>query len=317
MRNALPVAAVCLTALALTACGSRGFHISRHADVDDDAGPMKMVTTLVCPEHQGDLTRIRTAPDGASCDYAGPRGSQVTLSLLKLKPSQTAEDALKPFEDQLNTLMPDAMAKLSKSGDGAHAAADAAEMAADKAEIAADKAETEAEKAKDKADAAADRAEAVADAAGGKHHDDTEVTMPGVSVKSKDDNASVRLPGVRVDANNGGAHISIGGVHIDADGKKGDHQSGHVNISSDNNEVSINAQDHAAQIREHRKGQGMRLTYIVVDDKASTNGWRLVGYEARGPQGGPLVVATVKSTDRNEDRIFHAAKALVKKNVGG
>jgi hypothetical protein len=310
MRNALPAVAAIATLTALAGCG-RGLHISRHTDVDDDAGPMKVVTTLVCPEHQGDLTRVRTAPDGASCDYAGPRGAQVTLSLVKLSNGQTPDAALKPLEGQLDALMPDAMSRLAKGDSSAHAGADAADAAADKAEDAADKAQDEADKAKDKAEAAAD-------AVDGKHrHGDADVTMPGVSVKSKDDTASVRMPGIKIDSNNGGAHISIGGVHIDADDKKDGHQSSHVNISSDNGEVSVNAQDHAAQIREHHKGQGLRMTYVLVDDQASANGWRLVGYEARGPQGGPLVVAVVKSSDRHEDEVFHAAKALVKKNVGG
>ena len=43
---------------------------------------------------------------------------------------------------------------------------------------------------------------------------------------------------------------------------------------------------------------------------------RTVGYEARGPVGGPIVVATVRSKDRDPDRLFDAAKALVTLNVG-
>ena len=45
-------------------------------------------------------------------------------------------------------------------------------------------------------------------------------------------------------------------------------------------------------------------------------GGRVVGYEARGPSGGPIVVATVRGKDRNENRVFEAAKALVTLNVG-
>ena len=43
---------------------------------------------------------------------------------------------------------------------------------------------------------------------------------------------------------------------------------------------------------------------------------RVVGYEARGPVGGPLVVATVRSRDRNRERAFEDAKDLVALNAG-
>ena len=54
---------------------------------------------------------------------------------------------------------------------------------------------------------------------------------------------------------------------------------------------------------------------IIANDEGDTTGWRTVGYEARGPSGGPIVVALVKSKDRHEDPIFRWAKDLVRKNV--
>jgi hypothetical protein len=42
----------------------------------------------------------------------------------------------------------------------------------------------------------------------------------------------------------------------------------------------------------------------------------MVGYEARGPVGGPLVVATIRSRDANRDRVMEDARALVRLNVG-
>ena len=44
--------------------------------------------------------------------------------------------------------------------------------------------------------------------------------------------------------------------------------------------------------------------------------WRLAGFEARGPEGGPVVVAIVRSKDRREDEVFDAAKSLVRLNAG-
>jgi hypothetical protein len=331
MRNAL-LAAICLTALA--GCGERGLKISKHVDIDDDSDkPMRVVTQLVCPDHQGDLTRVRTAPDGASCDYAGPRGAEVTLSLVKVKSGEDPESVLKPLENQIAALMPTAMGKLAKdNGDSAQTEAERAQSIADKAQKAADDAEARAEaaseratdaaeRAADRASEAADRAAERADAASGRsddsndHRDDADVKMPGISVKSHGDNANVRLPGIRVDANNGGAHINIAGIHIDADGDKGHGKSGRVNINTDNNNVSIRAEDHAAEIRTKHNGNGVRMTYIVANDEGDTTGWKTVGYEARGPSSGPVVVALVKSKDRHEDPIFRWAKDLVKKNV--
>ncbi len=333
MRNVL-LAAVCVAALA--GCDGRGLKISKHLDIDDDDDKaMRVVTQLVCPDHQGDLTRVRTAPDGASCDYAGPRGAEVTLSLIQVKAGEDPQSVLKPLENQLAALMPTAMAKLAKDNAGsdspqaeaqrAQALADKAQKAADEAEAraqaagdrAADAAERAADRAGDAADRASDRADDAADRAddADDHRDSADVKLPGLSVKSHGDNANVRLPGIRVDANDGGAHINIAGIHIDADDDKGGKKSGRVNISSDNNNVSIRAEDHAAEIRANHNGNGLRMTYIIANDEGDTSGWSTVGYEARGPSGGPIVVAMVKSKDRHEDPIFRWAKDLVRKNV--
>src|SRR5262249_51617266 len=137
-------------AAALAGCGQRSIRVDKE---DSSDGPMRVVTQLECPEHQGVLTRVSTAADGLSCDYAGPRGAAVTLRLVKLAQGQTAEEALKPIEAQLNTLMPGVEAKLDKSDGSAKAdpaaEADAAASRADAAEDAADRA--------DAGDTAADR----------------------------------------------------------------------------------------------------------------------------------------------------------------
>ena len=328
MRKLFFLAAVCTAALA--GCDGRGLKISKHLDIDDDdEKAMRVVTQLVCPDHQGDLTRVRTAPDGASCDYAGPRGAAVTLSLVKVKANEDPASVLKPLENQLAALMPDAVARLAKGGadsaDSARSEADKARALADKAQkdadaaearaqAASDRAEDAADRATDRADEAADKAEEKADAASG-HRDSADVKLPGMSVKTKGDNANVRLPGVRVDADDSGAHVNIAGIHIDADDSKGKGKSGRVNITSDDNNVSIHAEDHAAEIRTKHNGNGLRMTYILANDEGDTSGWRTVGYEARGPAGGPIVIAVVKTKDRHEDPIFRWAKDLVKKNV--
>ena len=119
---------------------------------------------------------------------------------------------------------------------------------------------------------------------------------------------------MRIETRGDKASVRIGGFHIDADDSDG---SARVSGSSGNGDnVSINAQDDAAEIRASAAGGGTRASWILTDSRASESGWRVVGYEARGPVGGPLVVATVRSRDRNRERAFEDAKDLVALNAG-
>lgn len=123
--------------------------------------------------------------------------------------------------------------------------------------------------------------------------------------------AKVRLPGVMIDAHGDTARVRIGGISINADDSGGT-----VNVRSDDESVNINATDDGAEIRTRGAGDATRSTWILTDSRASEQGWRMVGYEARGPAGGPIVIATVRTKEREQDAVFDAAKALVTLNVG-
>lgn len=125
------------------------------------------------------------------------------------------------------------------------------------------------------------------------------------------DKARVRLPGVMIDAEGDKARVRIGGISINADDSGGT-----VNVRSDDESVNINATNDGAEIRTRGAGDATRSTWILTDSRASDQGWRMVGYEARGPAGGPIVVATVRTKEREQDAVFDAAKALVTLNVG-
>jgi predicted nucleic acid-binding Zn-ribbon protein len=293
-----------VSALALAGCGERTMQIRSTSD-DVDTSALKVVTQLQCPEHQGALTRVRTAPDGLSCDYAGPRGAEVTLRLVKV--GEDAESALAPIETELNALLPGVAQRLAKAEAEAQTKA---KEAADEARQAADEAREAADSARTAAASAQEAARAEADAAA----DSVDVNLPGVKVKTEGESARVNLPGIHIEASDsGGAHVNIGGVRIDAD-EKG---AGRVHISSKKDEVTVRSDDDASEIRAHKRGGGVRATYILVDEKAPDQSWKLVGYEARGPATGPLVVAVVRSKNRKQDAVFNAAKALVKSNAGG
>lgn len=266
---------ICLAAL-LAACDTEpSIRISRDSDQSaESSGALRMVDSLQCPQTHEVLTR-RGAPaaDGLSCEYTGPRGSQVTLRLIRLEGEGLA--ALDALETEVQALLPSAIERVG--GALAVAAADAGSPAS-------------------------------ASAANG---DNVAVQVPGVTIETEGENARVRIPGISIDTDGGQSRVRVGGFSIRSD-EAGDQ----VNISTDNEAVRIRAREEAVEIRTRDTAHGVRATYILVDERGSDLGWRLVGYEARGPEGGPLIVAVVRSKDRREDEVFDGAKSLVRLNVG-
>ena len=289
----LLVTACCLSALVAACDGERRVRITS-TDSDSQAkGVLKVVEALRCPETMGSLTRKGSAQaDGAVCVYTGPRGAEVSLHLVTLDDT-TADEALKGFEAHLLTAMPHT----------------AAQMADGQASANADAARAEADAAQTAADAAADSARAAADSA--PTGDQATVTAPGMNVEAQNDRARVRLPGIRIDTDGDKASVNIGGLQINADDNRAN-----LNVSTNEETVGIQAHDDAAQIRTRAPGEATRQTFLLTDNRPSEAGWRLVGYEARGPRGGPVVVATVRAKDRNSDGVFDDAKDLVTLNVG-
>lgn len=161
--------------------------------------------------------------------------------------------------------------------------------------------------------AAGDAAQVTATARSDASGDQASVRAPGLSVDADGEDASVRLPGMRIETKGDQASVQIGGLHIDANDN-----SGAVNVegSTDDDNVSIRARDDAAEVRAVASGDATRASWMLSDSRPSAEGWRRVGYEARGPVGGPLVVATIRSRDRNTGRVLDDAKDLVTLNVG-
>jgi hypothetical protein len=280
---------------ALSACGE-SVRISATRTEDDSAkGVLKVVETLQCPQTMGSLTRKGSASEGGTvCTYVGPKGAEVSLHLVPLD-GEAPADVLKAFEQRLSADLPRALDALSAAADAADVEAATAEREAAAAEANA----AVAERAADQGVAAGDRAS---------------VRAPGVNIEANGDDATVRLPGIRIETRGDKASVRIGGFHIDADDSDG---SARVSGAGGNGEnVSINARNDAAEIRASGGGGATRASWILTDSRGSEAGWRVVGYEARGPVGGPLVVATVRSRDRNRERAFEDAKDLVALNAG-
>jgi hypothetical protein len=264
----------------LAACDDNVRISSTRSETVDAKGVLKVVETLQCPQTMGSLTRKGSASEGGTvCNYVGPKGAEVSLHLVPLDGRAPAE-ALKAFEQRLSRDLPRAVAALGTESDPARTDA-AAGAPAEKS-------------------AASDERPAV--------------RGPGIAVDAGAEDTTVNLPGMRIETRGDKASVRIGGFHIDADDSDG---SARVTGSTgDGDNVSINARDDAAEIRARSGGDATRTSWILTDSRNAESGWRVVGYEARGPVGGPLVVATVRSRDRNRERAFEDAKALVTLNAG-
>ena len=298
MRLRSAALAVTLAAAALLAgCdGDRSVRISTNTTGGDPKGVLKVVTALQCPDSMGELTRKGSAQaDGTVCNYVGRRGTEVSLHLVAVD-SQSPEQALRGFESRLASLMPTTLAREK---------ADAARRDADAARADADASRADAEAARADADAAS-------------------VALPGMTVDTDGDRASVHMPGIHIEANGDNADVRIGGLTIRADGESAQVQgsvtppsaASSASASAQSEAVSINARNNAAEIRTRTSGEATRQTYLLTDQTPSPAGWRMVGYEARGPRGGPIVVATIRAKERDNDSAFDDAKALVTLNVG-
>jgi len=148
-------------------------------------------------------------------------------------------------------------------------------------------------------------------AAAARESDTTTVQAPGLDIQTQGDDATVRLPGMSIVTEGETADVRIGGLSI-----KADDSSGEVQVSSGEGSVDVQANESGAEVRTRAGGDTTRATWILTESRPSEAGWRLVGYEARGPAGGPVVVATVRTKDRDGDPIMEAAKDLVSLNVG-
>lgn len=287
----LLLATICTACLMTAACDGDSVRITSTTTDSDAKGVLKVVDALQCPETLGVLTRKGTAhAGGTTCLYSGPRGAEVSLQLITLS-DQSVDAVLQRFETTLSADMPHTTADLRASADAARA-----QTAADSAQVQADIAATAAETAAAEAAAAGDRAS---------------VRAPGMEIEAQGDTARVRLPGMSVDANGDTASVRIGGISINADDSDGS-----ARITSSDDSVSVQAHDDAAEIRTNAPGDATRRTYLLTDSRPADQGWRLVGYEARGPVGGPIVIATVRAKDRDSDGVFDSAKDLVTLNVG-
>ena len=220
---------------------------------------------LVCPDRVGRLTRTAMAPDGQSCGYSAENGSEITLGKMGGRPS---DELLRDVQSTLSAIVPPpAFNGTAKSDKPAQA------------EWGDDDKSDDAGKYDDSKDDD-DKSQS-----SGRHHnhnnEHVSVDLPSIHIKSDGDVAKVNLPGININANEGSAHIA-------------------TNIGPIKN-MTIDANDKDAVIQSNlTDAANTNRTWFSVSDHGGQNGYHAVGYVARGPNSGPLVIAQLKSKGEHD-----------------
>lgn len=132
------------------------------------------------------------------------------------------------------------------------------------------------------------------------------------------DKVDLDLPGIHIHTNGDGrAQVNAMGVHVDADDNDSHHAVVTVPGNAGHDQVTVNAGDGGARIEVHENGSGVRSMFMLASDQPGPHGWKSVGFEARGPEGGPIVVASILSKGDHNQHLRNQAKDLVTHNVGG
>jgi hypothetical protein len=143
-------------------------------------------------------------------------------------------------------------------------------------------------------------------------------TASSSSSTGSGDKVDLDLPGIHIHTNGDGrAQVNAMGVHVSADENDSDHAVVTVPGGPGHDQVTVNATDGGARIEVHEKGAGIRSMFMLASDTAGPNGWKSVGFEARGPQAGPIVVASILSKGDHNQHLRDEARDLVRHNVGG
>ena len=278
-------------ALALAACHPAKIGEGRNGG--DRA--VTVADRLDCPEEQGSLKRTIQAPNGKSCTSPGDDGEAVTLAYLALD-GKTPEAALAPTEASFHALVPDPTPDAEASKNRTRSVTTSMSNGMNFT--------TSVTKTDDGADGDGD----------GDSGDATTGANGETGSRGKNDHVEINLPGLHIDAGDDGAKINAFGQNIVADDKGAT-----VNGAMNGVKTSIAANDGGAEIRSGFVGkQAVDLTYVLASDTAGPNGAHAAAYVARGPVGGPLVVAsgTLKEGDRHVDKDrFDDLRELVDRNV--
>jgi hypothetical protein len=247
---------------------------------------MKVNARLDCPQTSGDLTRSGVAADGLSCTYTGPNAESVLLQLTPLA-GAAPQAVLAKLETQL------------KGDTGLTGLAPPTPPPPPPPPVA---------KAKDWD--AGSQAKSDDD----KDDDDDDDSKASTKDVGAGDHAKIDLPGVHISANGDKADVSLPGISIHANGDKAEVHAGWWGRNA-----TIEGNDGGATIRIGRADQsGVDSMLFMTSNRPGPTGYRSIGYVAKGPPAGPLVIATFKAKSENHsehDPAGDGVKKLVQLNV--
>jgi hypothetical protein len=143
----------------------------------------------------------------------------------------------------------------------------------------------------------------------GKAADKVDIDLPGVHIHAKSDAAAA---GAQASVN--GKDVTVRTSGAGASAAAGDSTLHDVAINAGG--VSINAQDKGAEIRISAPGSGVRRMFMLANDKAGPDGFKVGGYQARGPDGGPIVVASFLAKSKTGSGLENSLKSLLAANSG-
>ncbi len=105
------------------------------------------------------------------------------------------------------------------------------------------------------------------------------------------DRADVDLPFIHVHANGDQADVRLFGIHI-----SGQHHNADVDIGHGRKHAVVHAGLHGAEVIADEVGRNnASLVYVLAANHREASGYRAVGYVAKGPVTGPLVLAEFRS----------------------
>ncbi len=127
--------------------------------------------------------------------------------------------------------------------------------------------------------------------------------------------AHIDLPGFHLNASDGKATIRMPGVSINADGDDAKVTTGPAGHES----TMVSAHPGGAEIRVGGvNANGADATYLLASDTPGPSGYRVVGYMAKGPTAGPLVVAVFHAREHehgSNNLADHGLNRLLDLNV--
>lgn len=142
---------------------------------------------------------------------------------------------------------------------------------------------------------------------------------PAVDVDQDGDHATVDLPFFHVRADGDRADVRIFGVKIHSDG-----DSAVVSTHHGPTRTVVHADHNGAEVVAEELGAtNTSLVYVLASEHHTPSGYRAVGYVAKGPAAGPLVVGEFRATHTSHghhdyaDRGDNDIDRLIDRNVKG